>query len=187
MSYHDYSDGGTLEDTRIAMEKALSKAAESTNVILSAPHDYAIKYCSALTDIPVQSSNNDLCSGSYPFLQMALGDRISYTTESVNLYRSPETMFLYSLATGSALRYKYILSNTEPIIGTELNYLYSADFASFKDMTERQYAAWQEVNSATKGSALVGYTETDGKITAEFKNGTVLKIDLGSQSYSIEN
>lgn len=185
MSYHDHSNGGTLEDTRAAIESALAAASKKTNIILSAPYDYAIKYCTAITDIPIDSSNSDLCSGSYPFLQMALGDRISYTTESINLYRSPETMFLRALVTGSALRYNYILSDTEPIIGTELNYLYSADFGSFKEMTERQYTTWQEVNAATKGSALVGYTENDGIIVAEFENGAVVTVDLTSKNYNV--
>ncbi|MBQ3058662.1 MAG: hypothetical protein IJD00_06905 [Clostridia bacterium] len=185
MSYHDHSNGGTLADTHSAIEAAIASAHNKTSLILSSPNDYAIKYCSAITDIPIESSNDDMCSGSYPFLQMALGDRISYTTESINLYRSPETMFLKALATGSALRYNYILSDTEPIIGTELNYLYSADFSSFKEMTERQYSTWQEVNAKTKGSALVGYTENENTIVAEFANGTVVTVDLSSKSYSV--
>ncbi len=185
ISYHDHSNGGTLADTHSAIEAALASSFKKTSLILSSPNDYAIKYCSAITDIPIESSNDDLCSGSYPFLQMALGGRISYTTESINLYRSPETMFLKALATGSALRYNYILSDTEPIIGTELNYLYSADYASFKEMTERQYSAWQEVNAKTKGSALVGYTENENTIVAEFSNGTVVTVDLSSKSYSV--
>ena len=185
ITYHDHSGKGTLEDTLGAMEAAIAAAGEKTGLILSAPHDYAIKYCSAITDIPTGSSNNDMCSGDYPFLQMALGGRVCYTVEPINLNRSPETAFLRALATGSALRYSYILSDTEPIIGTELNYLYSADYSSFEELAERQYAAAQQVEKATEGSGLKGYSEKDGILTATFKNGAKITVNLKDKTYTV--
>lgn len=187
ISYHDYDKNGTLEDTRKAQEAACAKAAGSTALMLTNPADYAIKYCSMLLDIPTSSSNNDLCAGSYPFIQMALGDSIPYTVESVNLNRSPETALLQAMATGSLLHFSFALTDSEPIIGTELNFLYSANYASYKEQAERQYASWCELRDKTDGSAITKYSETDGVITTVFANGTVFTANISDKTYSISN
>lgn len=185
--YHDYSSEGTLENTRADIEAAIEASHNKTDLILAAPFDYAIKYCSAITNIPVASSNNDMCSGSFPFLQLALGNRIAYSCEPINLNRSPETMFLRAVATGSDLHYSYILTDAEPIISTELNYLYSADFGTFKEMTESQCSAQKEIVSVTDGSALVDYIEKDDTITSKFENGTTLIVNLTQKTYEFVN
>lgn len=185
VSYHDYSGEETLVDTHAVQEKAVSKAAEQGGLILSNPFDYAIKYCSAVTDIPISGSNNDLCSGSYPFLQIALGNDFSYSVESINLNRSPEKVFLMALATGSILHYDYILTNTEPISGTELNFLYSADYKSFQEMTERHYNAFCEVRKIAENSLIKDYCKVGNYVTTVFENGAVLTIDFTENTYSI--
>lgn len=185
MSYHDYSAEGTLADTHAVQEKAIATAAQSTGLILTNPYDYAIKYCSAVLDIPTDSSNNDMCSGSYPFIQIALGDGVDYSVEAINLYRSPETMLLNALTTGSVLHYGLILTDTEPITGTELNFLYSASYASFEDMIKKQYASWNEVNSSTGGSALADYERIGNTVTAVFENGATVTADLTQKTYSV--
>lgn len=185
ISYNDYSSDGTLVNAHLEQEKAIANAAENCGIILSNPNDYAIKYCTAVTDIPTSSSNDDLCCGSYPFIQIALGDKISYTVEAINLHRSPETMFLQALSTGSALHYSYILSDTQPIIDTELNFLYSADYSAFKDMTLEQLKNWREVNGVTDGSALVDYVTEGDCVTSVFENGVKLVVNFDEKTYSL--
>ena len=185
ISYHDYSGNETIVNTRLMQENAISKAAEQGGVILSNPFDYAIKYCSAITDVPVSGSYNDLCSGSYPFLQIALGNKISYSVEAINLNRSPEKIFLMALATGSALHYDYILSNTESISGTELNFLFSADYKSFEKMTERHFQAFDKVRTITENSRIKDYYSIDNGVTTVFENGTILTVDFTSNTYNI--
>lgn len=185
IAYHDYSIDGTLSDTHEIQQEAVSNAAKNGGLILSNPFDYAIKYCTAITDIPTSGSNNDLCNGSYPFLQIALGNSIPYTVEAINLNRSPETLFLSALATGSALHYDYILSDTEPISGTELNFLYSADFKQLREMTEKQYADFTEVSKATENSGIKEYLKEGNMVTTVFQNGVILTVDYNDKKYSI--
>ena len=185
IAYHDYSIDGTLADTHEIQQKAALNTAKKGGLILSNPFDYAIKYCTAITDIPTSGSNNDLCNGSYPFLQIALGNSIPYTVEAINLNRSPETLFLSALATGSALHYDYILSDTEPISGTELNFLYSADFKHLREMTKKQYADFTVVKKATENSSIKEYLKEGNIVTTVFHNGVILTVDYNDKKYSI--
>lgn len=185
ISYYDYGVAGTLETGHSIFEKACADAAKSTQLMLSNPNDYAIKYCSVLLDIPVSSSNDDCCSGSYPFLQMALGNSVPYTVEAINLYRSPEIMYLRALATGSMLHYSLCLSEYEALIDSELNYLYSTNYTSFKETVKEQYNNWRKLNDKTAGSALIDYKEDPDGITAVYENGTVVTVNLSEKTYTI--
>ncbi len=187
MSYHDYDNGGTLVDTHKAQERACAIISDSSSLILSNPADYAIKYCSMLTDIPTSSSHNDLCSGSYPFIQMALGDSIPYTVEAVNLNRSPETAFLEAVASGSLLHYDLVLTDAKPLIGSDLNYLYSADYSDLQEQIKQQYTSWCEIREAADGSALCEYKTTDNGSISVFANGTELTVNFADKTYTISN
>ncbi len=186
LSYHDYENGGTLQDTHTAQEKACAAISKSTALTLSNPYDYAIKYCSMLLDIPTSSSNDDLCAGSYPFIQMALGDSIPYTTEEVNLNRSPETAFLQAISSGAMLHWGLTLTENEPLIGSELNYLYSANYEILKPQIKQQYADWQKVNAATNGSALVDYQREENTVVSTFENGAIVTVNLVDKTFSIQ-
>lgn len=185
LSYHDYENGGTLEDTHNAQEKACEVISKATALTLSNPFDYAIKYCSMLTDIPTDSSNNDLCVGSYPFIQMALGDSIPYTTQEVNLNRSPETAFLHAISSGARLHWGLTLTENEPLIGSELNFLYSADYDTLEPQIKKHYADWQKVYAATKGSALVNYEINQNGTVSTFENGAKIMVNLSEKTFSI--
>ncbi len=187
VNYYDYSVEGTLVDCHIAQEKAIATTANNVDVILSNPYDYAIKYCSAIVDIPIESSNNDLCCGSYPFLQIALGNKISYAVEPINLNRSPEIMFLKAISTGSALHYSFILTNIESIIGTELNYLYCADFEELRESVKTQYTKWKEVNRLICGSSLIEYKADGNTIQSIFENDICITVDLNNRTYAVSN
>ncbi len=187
VSYHDYNKGGTLVDTHNAQEKACALVSKSQALMLSNPADYAIKYCSMLLDIPSSSSNNDLCAGSFPFIQMALGDSIPYTVESVNLHRSPEKAYLEAMSNGSLLHYSLVLTDNQPLIGSDLNYLYSANYTVLEKQIKAQYAAWCEVRKTTDGSALCEYKHTEDGTVSVFANGAVIEINHGNSTYKISN
>lgn len=186
MIYNDYSVGGDLQTAADIFETACADFVSSGKLMLNNPADYTYKYLSVALDIPTESSNDDACSGDYPFLQIALGDSITYTVEAVNLYRSPEKMFLKSLITGSALHYSYVLSDTEPLKESELNFLYSADWNYFNEITEKQMAEWLKVREITEGSALADYIEnSDRKVTAIYENGTKVTVDFENMTYKV--
>ncbi len=114
-------------------------------------------------------------------------DSIPYTVESVNLNRSPETAFLDAVASGSLLNYDLVLTNAKPLIGSDLNYLYSADYSDLKEKIKQQYTSWCEINKATGGSALCEYETTDNGSISVFANGTELTVNLAEKTYTISN
>ena len=184
--YNDYSVESDLQNAVDSLKNACALFAQNSCLMLTNPGDYTYAYLNTALNIPVSSSNDDACSGEFPFLQIALGRNIEYTVEPINLYRSPETMFLKALVTGSNLHYSYVLSNSESLSGTNLNFLYSANYADFKEMTERQHKAWLEIQEKTQDSALSDYKEnSDGTVTAIYENGTTVTVNFETKTYSV--
>lgn len=187
LSYNDYSvENSTLADSAECFENACALLAKNTSLVLSNPADYAYKYCSAVTDIPISSSNDALCNGSFPFLQMALSGNFDYSVEPINLYRSPDDMFLMALLTGSKLNYAFALTDAEELIGTDSDYLYSVDYSLFKDKAAEQYSGWKAAAAHTAGSAIATYTNDGSTATAVFENGKAITVDFESKTYELQ-
>ena len=184
--YTHYNEKNTSQQSRAAFANASKALSENASLMLANPGVYAYPYVETILDLPVSSSQNDIGDGTIPFLQMAMGTRVNYTTEPINLSRNANELFLKALLTGASLHYSFALTDTEELIDTELNALYSADYNYHKDTVKRQYSQFKDLRAKTENSALVDYEEVSETVTkARFANGTTVTVDFSTGSVTV--
>lgn len=185
--YSDYSGNYVSRaQMREAMVDQLAKYAENNAVLLSDPKAYALPYANCVIDIPLNSSDFDVMDESVPFLQMVLSGSLSYAGPALNLSENPRQTFLQSMESGCALHYSFIAEDSEKLIDTDLDGLYSADVASWREDMATNQQALEELKRLTDGSRIQSHEKLTEKVyVSRYENGVAVYINYGDSEETV--
>lgn len=187
--YSDFAKKGILKDGAQGVVTDILNDFSSTGVkfMMSAPNEYAFKYADLITDLPTSSSGYGLFDYDVPFCQMALHGLVDYSSEAVNLNAMSKQQLLQIVKTGSQLKFSVIKNGGKSIVGTELEYLSSADFDDIKEIVAEWYQKLSVITSATSGARIVSYTEKDGISVTTYDNNTRVYVNLTEADCEIDS
>ena len=143
---------------------------------------YALPYVNRIKDVPLNSSRFDIFDEDIPFYQLVMHGLIPYAVSAVNGSPDPETMLLMAAATGSGITYDMMDAEPGDIMDTEFDIYYYADCVNWTDTAAAEYELLRPVLADVSTSTITGYERSGDKITAEYSNGTVVKVDLGKKT-----
>lgn len=174
----------TKEQTKLAYIETLEKLNKKYELVLDCAAGYAVAYADYVANVPMSASGFDLMDDEIPFYQMVFSGLRSYTTVPINLESDSHMQLLKAIETGSVLHYALITGNTENLINTELNQLYSVSAYAWKDSIIKTVEEWKKAQTFTEGSALVKHAILKKDVAcSEFENGTKIIVNFGTQSY----
>lgn len=184
-----YSDFGSKrlnrEETKIQWLKVLDKARESNrSLMLTGANAYAVPYAQRLMDVTTSASGYLLEDEEIPFLQLVLNGVCDYAIKPINLSSNPNEAFLRAIESGSSLHYAFIDNDASLLAETELQWLYSPDFKSWKSDLKDKYKKYKEVFNATNGMQIESHKVIkEGIVQTTYKNGVRIIVNYTEQSF----
>ena len=181
-----YSDYGNPYMSRTQMkeiiEDSLKRFSTEHSLLLSDPKAYALPYADSVVDIPLGSSSFDVIDEAIPFLPMVLSGSLPYAGSALNLSENPQKLFLKSLESGSVLHYAFIAKDSEKLIDTELNWLYSADINTWLEDMALYQDAVKKLKYLTTGSRIQRHVHiVDRTYMTEYDNGIQVYVNYGEK------
>lgn len=153
-------------------------------ILADSANAYVLPYVSHITDVPLSSSRFDIFDEDIPFYQIVMHGLIPYSTTAVNGDADSETLLLMAIATGSNLSYDMLYEDTSELKDTEFDVRYYANYSHWLDTAAAEYKLAAPILRDVSDSFITDYkTENNGTlITAEYENGTVVKVDLEAKT-----
>lgn len=184
-----YADYGktyfSREQTAILLAEQMATLAENRRLFGENPAWYALPHMSVAADLPLSSSEYDYFDESVPFVPLVLRGLMTVSTPSVNLSGEPRRVFLRAVETGSSLKFSFIGCAYEEIRDTQLNTLYGAEYALWKDEAARYQA---ELETALMGLDTVAIREhrmlTPTVAAVLYENGEEILVNYGHEDYT---
>lgn len=187
--YSELGTGGTGRNQAREIMAAAVQSVQTTagGVLVTGANEYAANYASHILVTPAGSSGYDLEDVAIPFYQMVYHGCVSYSIRASNLSSNPRDLTLTCLEYGAYPLFSLICENTDELIGSRLNSLYSADFADWRGFMAAQYA---QVNAAllpVQTAFVTGHeivTDTVRRVT--YDNGVTVYVNYGDAAYGID-
>lgn len=186
-----YTDYGKTTVSRSESMNNLSslikKTAEQKSLMIENPPDYAFKGADFALNVPMTSNGYTATDESIPFYQLAVSGLFAYSGEPINLAGNVNGTLLKSLETGSALHYTFITKDNNLVDGTDLDWLYSADFDKWKDNLTEYYKITEKLFNASEGGRIIHHTQLNrGIACTTYENGAKVYVNYTNSDYDAE-
>lgn len=156
---------------------------------LSFDHANAYTFPSAesLTSVPLYSSRFDIEDETVPFYSIAVSGLIPAFGEPLNLAGNNRTYLLKLIETGTYPSYRFIARDSDLLIGTEFDSLYSGDFNLWFDEMTAQY---KEINQAllpVMGQPITEHEQiSDGVYRTTYSSGKSVIVNYSEEAVTVD-
>lgn len=187
-NYSDFYIGDRFNDaqnTRDYILEALSGLKEDCGeVVVDQGNGYTLPQVDTVIAPPMYDSGYEMSMTDVPFLQIALHGLINYTETAHNLNSDPTAHLLRQLETGAAPYYIFTESESSVFLNSNLNYIYTSQFDTWKETAVSCYQ--------TLSSVLNGYCDdyiTDHEVITDKVRATtygdelVVLVNYSAQDY----
>lgn len=148
------------------------------SIIAQECNAYALPYVSAITNVPLYSSNYDLFDYDVPFYQMVIHGYIPYSSKPVNASSNANELRLLSVLTGSAIHYEMMYNSPNDFIDSKYDKYFYSNYEGWLEIAANDYKMFNDISSSLKDASIVNYTRNGKKnFTAEYSDGTKITVD----------
>lgn len=157
MAYSELASDGTSRTRIPAMNGLILENALKSidNIMLTSANDYAAVHATHILNTPEKSSNYDIEDESIPFFQLVFHGYVNYSISASNLSSNPEDMALKCLEFGASPMYSWVARNSDELIGSKTDHLYSADYSRWITFAAEEYG---KINDVLKDTATLEIT-----------------------------
>jgi len=151
------------------------------------PADYILSSVNFAVNVPTKSNGYSVTDTSVPFYQLVISGLFAYCAEPINLQGDTKQYLLESLETGSMLHYSFITEDNTLINGTDLDWLYGADFENNKDALISNFEVIRQLYAATKGSRMIKHNIIEnGVACTTYENGAKVYVNYTDSAFENE-
>lgn len=192
--YSDFSrrnDEGKSHFVRSDSIKILTDGYQKLNdagisILAQECNAYALPYVTAISNVPLYSSNYDLFDYDVPFYQMVIHGYIPYSSKPVNASSNADELRLLSMMTGSGINYMFMYNSPNDFIDTKYDKYFYANYEGWLEIAAKDYKLYNELVSSLNDETIVKYThETAYVYSVEYSDGTVIKVDVDNDTISV--
>lgn len=184
--YSDFSRKNSEGKSQVVRQDALNYLVDGykkindagISMIAQACNAYALPYVSAITNVPLYSSNYDLFDYDVPFYQMVVHGYIPYSSKPVNASSNANELRLLSMMAGSAIHYELMYNSPSEFEDSKYDKYYYSNYEGWLEIAANDYKMYNDISSSVKDATIVKYTRNGRKnFTTEYSDGTVITID----------
>lgn len=147
---------------------------------------YALPYVSAITNIPLYSSNYDLFDYDVPFYQMVVHGVIPYSSKAINASSNADELLLLSLMTGSAVHYDMMYASPNDFTDSEYDSFFYTNYEGWLGRAASEYKLFNDTVSSLSDKTITGYERVSEKVfETTYSDGTVIGVDIDNYTYTV--
>lgn len=185
----DYMDDKTYMDGRDMMEAYRTLCLESgthMKLHLANANAYLWGEAACLYDMPIMDSSYLFNLRSVPFLAIALSGDMPYFAEYINFQANTRRYMLQLLEQGALPAFLLTWEDTILLSDTNLNNLYSAQYALYADMVVAWYRELKEAYAAFYGAEIVSHELVGDMSRVRWSNGATVYLNWGDQKNTLD-
>lgn len=185
---YSYNYSGTFYTRHQCAESyynTVSKADESTDLVLQQPFAYLWNHTESFLDMPLYTSSYIFEDESVPFLSIVLKGVMPVYSEYVNFEANKQEFFLKMVETGTCPSFYITKESSADLIYTNSSDIYSSEYSVYRDDIISYAKELEAVHEKTAGASIVGHEIMGNGITAvTYDNGVkiYLNYSTGQQS-----
>ncbi|HZG75996.1 MAG TPA: DUF5696 domain-containing protein [Paenibacillus sp.] len=174
------------EDAMAAYQSMLTSE-DIRGFVLFKPHAYLWKHAERIADLPTTSSQFLMASEEVPFLQMVLKGYVDYYAAASNFHANPEEELLKLIDYGSYPSFYVTYNEPTQLLGTNGEWLYTSQYAVWKDRIAEEYKAVSEALRPVQGARFEDRTEVrEGVFKNTYSNGATIYINYTSEEATVD-
>lgn len=156
------------------------------SIIAQECNAYALPYVSAITNIPLYSSNYDLFDYDVPFYQMVIHGMIPYSSKAINASSNADELVLLSLMTGSGVHYDMMYASPNDFTDCEYDTLFYTNYEGWLERAASEYKLFNDTVSSLSDKTITKYERISEKVfETTYSDGTVITIDIDDFTYAV--
>ena len=156
------------------------------SIIAQECNAYALPYVSAVTNVPMYSSNYDLFDYDVPFYQMVIHGYIPYSSKPVNASSNADELKLLSLLTGANIHYELMYHRPNDFTDSEYDKYFYANYEGWLQRAADDYRLFSENVASLSDKTITHYQrESDRIFAVTYSDGTVVEVDTGALTFTI--
>ncbi len=182
--YSDFSGNSSKQASRQQAVENLKKGYSMINesgltFVTSACNDYALPYADFIKDVPLYSSNFDVCDYDIPLYEMVIHGYIPYTSKAKNASSSANELFLMSVVTGTPVHYEVMYEDPNEFTDCGYDQLFYTAYEGWADTAAAEYKLCKDVVAKLSEHTITDFVYLDEDVVeTTFSDGTVLTADL---------
>ena len=146
---------------------------------------YALPYVSAITNVPMYSSNYDLFDYDVPFYQMVIHGYIPYSSKPANASSNKEELLLLSMLTGAGVHYEFMYHSPNDFTDSMYDAYFYANYEGWLKFAAEDYKLFNSVSNLSDKTITKYERNADKNYTATYSDGTVITVDTDAFTYTI--
>ena len=184
-AYSDFDDKTVSRNTYVSdIKKGLKSNINDLTLALGFPAEYSFSSVSVSLNTPKESNKYSITNESIPFYQLALSGLVDCVSSPINLSSEPDVELLKCLETGTALNFALITEDNSVVVNTDMNWLYSSDYAIWKDRIVSYYKVMKQLD----GAKITSHTKISEDVyLSKYSNNISVYVNYGQTDYQIEN
>ena len=176
----DYMDNKIYmdsDDMMAAYMELCEITGEKCNVHLANANAYLWAYAHSLYDMPIADSEYLFTLRSIPFLAIALSGDMPFYAEYINFQANTRRFKLQLIEQGALPSFVLTEEDTVHLVNTNMNNLYSAQFALYEDMVVEWYEELETVYASFLGASIIEHENVGEMTRVRWSNGTTVYLN----------
>lgn len=184
----DYTkDSGINRGEALRYIKETLKNNSKKNLSFEGGNAYVLPFSKYISNISDENSGFIGETASVPFLQMVIGNYLSYNSKPINLKENIRDELLKCIESGTTPTFILSFDNTAALKGTEYTAYFSVDYNILKQDVKDNYKEIEKVFSATDNSAVVSHKIlADGVSASTYANGVTVYVNRSQSDFDAD-
>jgi len=186
--YSDYQTTAPLTraDTAYYYEELLKYTKNQLgSVSVHRGHDYALSHSDYVEDITSSPSYDFMVDETVPFYPMVIHGSVPYSTSPANLRESYEDDFLKAIEYGAIPSFKLTYLPSRVLKGTDYGYVYSSEFAVWKERLVDEYNQFNQLASVYNQPMINHEKLSDHVYRTTYEGGTRVTVDYNTKQFKV--
>lgn len=160
---------------------------DNLKLMINGGNAYAIPYASHILNMPVTSSNYNICDESIPFYQIVIHGYISYAGIPINLSEDYNQLLLKNIETGANPYFIWIYNDNSVLKDSHYNQYYSVNYRNWLDEAARIYRELNCVLGDVQDKEIIAHERlTEDVYKVSFEGGKTIIINYTKSTVHVD-